>query len=139
MRSGGIRELALVMPVYNEEECIVDVVSAWREELLRLGIDFLMIIVNDGSRDGTRERLAPFAGDERIMVVNKENSGHGPTILVGYRMGVEEAEWCGGKRLFVHRGAFRLPDQLGDEPACRQRTGRHRDVRLFQTRRLQKQ
>lgn len=86
-------ELALVMPVYNEESCIVAVIGSWYDELMRLGIDFLMIVLNDGSCDGTAERLAFFAGNERIRVVNKPNSGHGPTILRGYQMGVDLAEW----------------------------------------------
>jgi len=85
--------LALVMPVYNEEACIVAVVEAWHTELTRLGIDFRMIVLNDGSRDETAARLTRFAGSDRIQVVNKENSGHGPTILQGYRLAVEQAEW----------------------------------------------
>ena len=32
--------LALVMPVYNEEECIVDVLRSWVREFERLGIEF---------------------------------------------------------------------------------------------------
>jgi len=85
--------LALVMPVYNEEACIVSVMEAWHAELTRLEIDFRMIVLNDGSRDGTAARLTRFAGRERIRVINKENSGHGPTILQGYRLAVEQAEW----------------------------------------------
>lgn len=88
-----LHELALVMPVYNEEACIEPVVLAWHDELARLGIDFLMIVLNDGSRDSTALRLEVFSGNERIMVINKKNSGHGPTILQGYRLAVEKAEW----------------------------------------------
>ncbi len=93
MKGKNTYELALVMPVYNEEDCIAGVVQAWHDELARLGIDFLMIILNDGSRDGTARRLEGFAGNNRIRLVNKENSGHGPTILLGYRMAVEQASW----------------------------------------------
>lgn len=86
-------ELALVMPVYNEEECIVAVVHAWRDELSRLGIDFLMLILNDGSRDNTARQLARFETDDRIRVIDKENSGHGPSILLGYRLAESQACW----------------------------------------------
>ena len=34
-----------------------------------------------------------FAGDKRVEVVQKANSGHGPTILMGYRKAVEIADW----------------------------------------------
>jgi glycosyltransferase involved in cell wall biosynthesis len=87
------RDLALVMPVYNEEECIVEVVKSWHDELNRLKIDFNMIVLNDGSRDNTASRLAEFNGNDRIHVIHKQNSGHGPTILLGYHMAVDEAEW----------------------------------------------
>jgi dolichol-phosphate mannosyltransferase len=86
-------ELAMVMPVYNEEACIDHVVSSWYQELLGLNINFVMLVLNDGSRDGTESKLAQFAGNDHIKIINKKNSGHGPTILQGYHMGVDLAEW----------------------------------------------
>lgn len=86
-------ELALVMPVYNEDACIVAVVDSWYAELTRLGINFLIFVLNDGSRDATRERLAQFDDDPRIQIINKANSGHGPTILEGYQRAVDQAQW----------------------------------------------
>jgi dolichol-phosphate mannosyltransferase len=86
-------ELAVVMPVYNEEACINEVVSSWHDVLSGLGINFIMIILNDGSRDQTETKLVQFSGNPRIKVINKKNSGHGPTILEGYHMGVDLAEW----------------------------------------------
>jgi glycosyltransferase involved in cell wall biosynthesis len=92
--AAGLRcDLALVMPVYNEEECIADVVRSWRQMLAGLGARFLMIVLNDGSKDRTAEVLEPFSGDESIRVINKPNSGHGPTILEGYRLAVDRARW----------------------------------------------
>jgi dolichol-phosphate mannosyltransferase len=86
-------DLALVMPVYNEEACIAQVVQSWRDALAALGIRFRLIVLNDGSHDGTREALAPFEGDPAVTVIHKSNSGHGPTILMGYRQAVEMAPW----------------------------------------------
>jgi glycosyltransferase involved in cell wall biosynthesis len=86
-------DLALVMPVYNEEACIEEVVSAWYRELCGLDINFVMIVLNDGSRDQTGDKLAALAESSRIKVINKKNTGHGPTILQGYHMGVDLAEW----------------------------------------------
>jgi glycosyltransferase involved in cell wall biosynthesis len=86
-------DLAMVMPVYNEEACIAQVVCAWRDALARLGISFRILVLNDGSKDNTRSALATFAGDDRISVINKSNSGHGPTILLGYRQAIEAADW----------------------------------------------
>jgi dolichol-phosphate mannosyltransferase len=86
-------DLALVMPVYNEQDCIVEVVRSWRDRLAGLGIRFRMIVLNDGSRDGTRDALAAFEGDPDVTVIHKPNSGHGPTILMGYRQAAELATW----------------------------------------------
>ena len=86
-------QLALVMPVYNEEACIAQVVTDWRAELDGLGIDYLMILLNDGSKDQSAEVLARFAEEPRIRVIGKANSGHGPTILMGYGLAIDLADW----------------------------------------------
>ncbi len=86
-------DLMLVMPVYNEEACIAGVVASWRDKLGEMKLDFEILVLNDGSQDGTAPALEIFAADGRIRVVNKANSGHGPTILQGYRVAVEAAEW----------------------------------------------
>lgn len=85
--------LAVVMPVYNEEACIVNVVKSWLSVLSRLNIHFRLIVLNDGSTDGTKDALAVFNNDGRIEVVNKKNTGHGPTILLGYWLAVQVAHW----------------------------------------------
>jgi glycosyltransferase involved in cell wall biosynthesis len=87
------RELILVMPVYNEQDCIAQVIRSWEAELTRLGIDFSMIVIDDGSTDRTKEVLASFTGDDRIVIIHKENTGHGPTILLGYREAVNLGTW----------------------------------------------
>jgi len=86
-------ELALVMPVYNEQACIAQVVGSWRDVLAGEGIDFQLIVLNDGSTDGTAEALAAFDDEPRVHLVDKPNSGHGPTILEGYHRAVAMAEW----------------------------------------------
>ncbi|HSW00169.1 MAG TPA: glycosyltransferase family 2 protein [Sedimentisphaerales bacterium] len=86
-------ELAVVMPVYNEQGCIREVLSSWRNVLDESGIDFVILVINDGSTDGTGEILDAFARDERIRVFHQANRGHGPTILDGYRRAVSLAEW----------------------------------------------
>lgn len=88
-----MKQLAVVMPVYNEADCIAQVVTEWYDTLDSLGIDFVMIVLDDGSRDTTGEVLTRFSNDQRIMVIRKQNSGHGPTILMGYHMAVDMAEW----------------------------------------------
>ncbi|MBN1867695.1 glycosyltransferase family 2 protein [Candidatus Sumerlaeota bacterium] len=86
-------DLAVVIPAYNEEACIARVVESWRDVLSGLDIQFRIVVLNDGSRDGTAQALEVFRDDDRIEVANKANSGHGPTILVGYGMACAMADW----------------------------------------------
>lgn len=83
-------ELVVVMLVYNEEGCIQQVMDSWHDELSRLGIDFTLLILNDGSRDRTAEKLEKYANDRRVKVCQKANSGHGPTVSLGYRLAASQ-------------------------------------------------
>jgi dolichol-phosphate mannosyltransferase len=86
-------ELAVVMPVYNEEGCIAGVIRSWRDMLYAAGINFVMIVIDDGSRDRTADILYRVATEDRIRVVHQANAGHGPTILKGYAQAVILADW----------------------------------------------
>lgn len=87
----GAVELAIVMPVYNEEGAIEKVVRDWIHALDGLGIRFEIHAYNDGSRDATPKILGDLArADARVCVHNRENAGHGPTILAGYRENVDK-------------------------------------------------
>lgn len=86
-------DLALVMPVYNEEGCIIDVIDSWLSTLSQLDMSFKLIVLNDGSTDNTADTLHIFNNSNHVEIINKKNQGHGPTILEGYRRGVEQAEW----------------------------------------------
>jgi len=78
-------DLTVVMPVYNEEGAIAAVLGAWSAALAALHIDYQIAVYNDGSKDGTLAVLNSIALDnQRVAVVDKPNSGHGPTILQGY-------------------------------------------------------
>jgi glycosyltransferase involved in cell wall biosynthesis len=62
------------------------VLEKWDDALSALGIDYEIRPYNDGSKDGSLDVMrAVAAGRPRISVRNKENGGHGNTILTGYR------------------------------------------------------
>lgn len=86
-------DLTVVMPVYNEAECIEAVVRSWLDLLNRAGMSFQLLLINDGSKDRTGERLAALAHQPHVRVLNKANEGHGPTILKGYRLACADSEW----------------------------------------------
>jgi len=86
-------DLHLVMPVYNEEEIIEEVVTSWVNQLRSMGIRFRMTCLNDSSKDGSGRILDELSKNiKELNVIHKPNSGHGPTILKGYRLS-SDCEW----------------------------------------------
>ncbi len=86
-------ELAIVIPVYNEEACIVKVITSWLKVLSDLKINSILFILNDGSTDNTSKELDYFQEHPQVKIINKVNSGHGPSILMGYKEASHIAEW----------------------------------------------
>lgn len=82
--------LVVVMPIYNEEANIAEVVSGWSECLSSLGINFQILALDDGSQDGTHETLLRLEAEdpEVLCVVRKPNSGHGVTCRIGYDIAI---------------------------------------------------
>ena len=80
-------KLSIIIPVYNEEQTIAELVG--RVRAVDLGaIDKEIIIANDGSSDGTRQVIASseWAGDSRIHVYdNPINVGKGAAVRIGLK------------------------------------------------------
>lgn len=86
-------ELCVIVPVYNEEQVIASVLEAWCGMLSGLGVDYRVHVYNDGSKDDSLRVLRQAAAELPCVVVHdKPNSGHGPTILRGYRE-LSDAPW----------------------------------------------
>jgi glycosyltransferase involved in cell wall biosynthesis len=72
--------VSVVIPVYNEQATILQVVEA----VLRQPLHLEVIIVDDGSTDGTRDRLAAIAGLEGVRVIyHDRNQGKGAALRTG--------------------------------------------------------
>lgn len=83
------RELMVVIPVFNEEQCIESVLGEWAAELDRSGIDYGLLLLDDGSSDRTPAILSEWRNkrsDSQIEVMRHANRGHGQTCLTGYRI-----------------------------------------------------
>lgn len=85
------------MPICNEEENIGQVLQEWRECLTSLGISYQLLLLNDGSKDGTLEVLKELEREDsgHVVLVDKPNSGHGRSCRLGYDAcaGASQVEW----------------------------------------------
>ena len=85
-------KLYIVIPAYNEEENIENVVNDWYPVVTAHdgNGESRLLIINDGSKDSTYEKLKELAKDRPLMEpVTKPNSGHGATILYGYGLAID--------------------------------------------------
>jgi glycosyltransferase involved in cell wall biosynthesis len=79
------------MPVYNEEGAIVAAVDEIKQCVLSLIPESELVVVDDGSRDGTGRLLdAAAADDPRIKVIHQPNGGHGAALLTGLKAATGE-------------------------------------------------
>lgn len=84
-----MKELAIIIPTYNEQLSIQKVIDDWS---IVLPVDsFDLIIVNDGSKDGTLDILEKNKKIiQNLIVINKINEGHGKAICAGYKYTIDK-------------------------------------------------
>lgn len=75
-----IEGVSLVIPAYNEEGAVSGVVSGFRTALEKVGIPYEVLVVDDGSTDGTA-REAVDAGAE--VLKSPQNLGYGIALRRG--------------------------------------------------------
>jgi glycosyltransferase involved in cell wall biosynthesis len=81
-------QLAVVVPAYNEEACIKQVITAWQEGIAQLipSEEFVIMVVNDGSKDRTGELLDELSKElPNLTVIHQANGGHGMAVVNGYK------------------------------------------------------
>jgi len=81
-------KLSIVIPAYNEERTIRQVIDAVRGiDLVSLGVslDRELVIVDDGSKDGTRDLLSEYesAPDVRV-ILHDRNRGKGAALRTAF-------------------------------------------------------
>jgi glycosyltransferase involved in cell wall biosynthesis len=81
-----LASLSVVLPAYNEEAVIGETVSRAISALSRWTDDFEIIVVNDGSKDRTKERVEHLAMDDaRIRLISHPvNRGYGGALATGF-------------------------------------------------------
>jgi glycosyltransferase involved in cell wall biosynthesis len=82
--------LYIVMPAYNEQDNIRQIVAEWHPVVEQAGKLSRLLIVNDGSKDATFRYLSDLQEHyPQLIAIDKPNSGHGATCLFAYRKAIE--------------------------------------------------
>ncbi len=75
-------KLSVVIPVFNEANTIEEILR--RVQSVDAGLDKEIIVVDDGSTDGTREILERFASPSFKVLFHEKNSGKGGALHTGF-------------------------------------------------------
>jgi glycosyltransferase involved in cell wall biosynthesis len=78
-----LRKLSVIVPVYNERTTLVEVLRRMRAVELPDGIDREIIVVDDGSTDGTREVLRQLGDSTVRVLLHDGNRGKGAAVRTG--------------------------------------------------------
>ena len=74
-------KVSIIIPTYNVEPYLEECMESVVRQTLR---DIEIICINDGSTDHSLEILQRFAaGDDRVVIVDKENGGYGMAMNIG--------------------------------------------------------
>jgi dolichol-phosphate mannosyltransferase len=100
--------LSIVVPCYNEEACL-EMLHARVSAAARaaVGEDYEIVLVNDGSRDGTWRLMQQLAaGDARLVAINlSRNHGHQLALTAGLDL-------CAGAQILIIDADLQDPPEL---------------------------
>ncbi len=74
-------KLSVIMPCYNEVHTIEEIV----ELVLDVGLAHEILIVDDGSTDGTRDILPTLENDIVRVIYHERNQGKGAAVVTGFK------------------------------------------------------
>lgn len=75
------RKLSVIVPVYNERVTVVEIVRKMRD--VELPVEREIVLVDDGSTDGTRKLLQQLEDSTVHVVLHRVNQGKGAAIRTG--------------------------------------------------------
>ena len=75
------RKLSVIVPVYNERNTVAEIVRQMRA--VELPLEREVVIVDDGSTDGTGDILKQLADSTVRVVVHRANQGKGAAVRTG--------------------------------------------------------
>ena len=87
---GTTDRLYIIIPAYNEEDNIEEVVSGWHYVVASINAESRLCVIDDGSKDNTLAKLQELQDRyPKLEAITKKNGGHGSTIYFGYKHALE--------------------------------------------------
>lgn len=87
---GHLGMLFVILPAFNEEKALPKLLKQIHRTCD--GLDYRIVVVDDGSTDQTAEKVLPFAREPRVVLLrHEENLGLGRALLTGFKYAVREA------------------------------------------------
>ena len=80
-----LRKLSVIVPVFNERNTLVELLRRMRAVELPDGIESEIIVVDDGSSDGTRDILRQLGDSTVRVVLHDVNRGKGAAVRTGFK------------------------------------------------------
>ena len=81
-----LRKLSVVVPVYNERNTLPEIIRRVRTVEIPDGIEREVIVVDDGSTDGTRDVLRQLGDSTVRVVLHERNQGKGAALRTGFAL-----------------------------------------------------
>jgi glycosyltransferase involved in cell wall biosynthesis len=75
-------KLSVVIPAYNEKSTIEEIIR--RVQAVDVGMDKEIVVVDDGSADGTRDILRRLASENIRIFFHEKNTGKGGALQTGF-------------------------------------------------------
>ena len=75
-------KVSILIPVYNAEKFLEKCIKSALNQTFK---DIEIIIINDGSIDSSPEIIKKYSADERIKVIDKNNSGYGESLNIAIK------------------------------------------------------
>lgn len=94
--------VSIIIPTYNREELIGESIQSVLDQTFR---DFELIVIDDGSTDGTNDIVRSFS-DNRINYIHQKNSGRSSARNRALKIA------CGSYITFLDSDDLYLPDKL---------------------------
>jgi len=111
-------EISVIVPVYNEQEIILELYHRLEASVSTISSDFELIFVNDGSKDATLLKIYELAEqDNKVKYINfSRNFGHQIAVTAGLDL-------CKGEVVVIIDGDLQDPPELIPEMFSKHKEG----------------